>query len=88
MVSRKLMVKKLLIAPGTGAILSAGILIGCAVDTDTTLRDGQDSDRATLILPNTPVASVGAHAETDHGELRLTLETNSIYELLSVEAGR
>ena len=40
------MISKKLIGPVAGAILSAGILIGCAVDIDTTLRDGQDCDRA------------------------------------------
>ena len=40
MISRKLMTKKLLIGPVAGAILSAGILIGCTVDNGSEGREG------------------------------------------------
>ena len=40
MISRKLMTKKFLVAPVAGAILSAGILIGCSVDNGSEAREG------------------------------------------------
>ena len=40
MISRKLMTKKLLIGPVAGAILSAGILIGCTMDNGSEAREG------------------------------------------------
>ena len=40
MISKKLMTKKFLIAPVAGAILSAGILIGCTTDNGSEGREG------------------------------------------------
>ena len=40
MISKKLMTKKFLIAPVAGAILSAGILIGCTIDNGSEGREG------------------------------------------------
>ena len=45
MICRKLMTRKFLVGSVVGAMLSAVIISGCAVDTG--LRDGRDSDHAT-----------------------------------------
>ncbi len=63
MIRKKLMTKKFLIGSVMGVILSAVILNGCAVDTDAGLGDGQDSDRATVSLSNTPVIAFDLHRD-------------------------
>ena len=45
MICRKLMTRKFLVGSVVGAMLSAVIISGCAVDTG--LRDGRNSDHAT-----------------------------------------
>ena len=67
MIRKKLMTKKFLVGLASAAVLSTAIISGCAVDTDTAHRDGEDSDRATLILSDTPVISVSARAEGTEG---------------------
>ena len=44
MICRKLMTRKFLVGSVVGAMLSAVIISGCAVDTG--LRDGRDSEHA------------------------------------------
>ena len=57
MISKKLMNKKLLVAPVAGAILGAGILVGCAIDTKAETPDD----------PNPITVSVGL-SELSGGE--------------------
>ena len=52
MIPKKLMTKKFLVGSVLGAILSAAIISGCAVDTG--LEAGRDSDRATVKSGATP----------------------------------
>lgn len=67
MISKRLMTKKFLVGLASAAVLSTAIIWGCAVDRDGEHGDGQDLDRATLVLSGTPVVSVGTHAEGSEG---------------------
>ncbi len=60
MISKKLMTKKILIGPVAGAILSAGILIGCTVDTGSEGREG-GPEGVTISQ------DIGGEAKGEHG---------------------
>ena len=60
MISKKLMTKKILIGPLAGAILSAGILIGCTVDTGSEGREG-GPEGVTISQ------DIGGEAKGEHG---------------------
>ncbi len=60
MISKKLMTKKILIGPVAGAILSAGILTGCTVDTGSEGREG-GPEGVTISQ------DIGGEAKGEHG---------------------
>ncbi len=60
MISKKLMTKKFLIAPVAGAILSAGILIGCTMDNGSEAREG-GSEGVSISR------DIGGEAKGEHG---------------------
>ena len=65
MISKKLMTKKILIGPVAGAILSAGILIGCAVDTGSEGRE--DGPEGVTISRDIGGESKGEHGSGGEG---------------------